>query len=181
MRIVTSILVLIQALNAGAAIPEAVYEDIYPITPYPNITITVWTDNNCGKRDAQGRVDLHSYDRERQSLLMDANTNNEIISLLTGSYWLSRDLINNERLDWSACSGTGDCSGTTSIPGECMRFIQRTSPDSNGNALLMHTCYLLDPGATVSHIAREERLGWYILVCVSSARISGTLRTAHLI
>ena len=163
MRIVISILFLIQALNAGAAIPEVVYENIYPITPYPNITITVWTDNNCGNSSAQGRVDLHSYDRERQSLIMDANANNEIISLLTGSYWLSRDLINNERLDWSACSETEDCSGTTSIPGECMTFIQRTNPDSNGNALLMHTCYLLVPGATVSHISRKVRLVCYIL------------------
>lgn len=41
--------------------------------------------------------------------------------------------INNELLDWSNCTYTGDidCNGTDTIPGECMTFVNRTSPDVN--------------------------------------------------
>ena len=82
---------------------------------------------------------------------------NYVTGSLTQSYWLSRDLINIERLDWSACTfETGACDDVGDIKGECAMFLLRTSPDSNGNALFANTCYLLRPGAQVSHIPREE-------------------------
>ena len=156
MRTIISVLCLIQALNAIAAIPNYVYDQAHAWQnqdpPYPNIAITVWSGPDCNKTKAASR----------QSFNMDANGDNSVSGFLTGSYWLSRDLIDNERLDWSACDNPGSCLGTATIKGECMRFVQRTSPDSNSNALLKHTCYLLAPGATVSHHSRERWLTWCV-------------------
>ena len=149
MRVITSILFLIQALNARAK-RHGVHEPVYPITPYPNITITVWTTNNCTLQKTDGPIDLHSG----QGLNMIPTAENYVTGTVSNSYWLSRDLIDTERLDWSICAdGTDSCSIVGVIKAECTTFELRTSPDSNGHALLAHTCYLLSPGAQVSHLS----------------------------
>ena len=153
MHIINFVLILIQALKARAPfIPESIYDKANEWQnqdpPYPYIDITVWSSTDCG---------ASQHDRQ-QTFAMDANANNEKIDSLAQSYWLSRDLVNTEILDWSACNHTVNCGGTTEIPGACMVWVQRTSPDSNHNALLARTCYVLTPGATVSHLPREEQL-----------------------
>lgn len=148
MHITTSILFLIQAWNARAAIPDWVYNKAISYQkqhpPYPNIVITVWSGPDCGKTES-----------EWLSFNTDANAENDISGFVIQSYRLSRDLISDERLDWSACIEPGACNGAGTIKGECMRFVQRTSPDSNSNSLLAGTCYSLVPGANVSHLSRE--------------------------
>ena len=64
------------------------------------------------------------------------------------SYWLSRDLLPIERLDWSTCA-PGTCESEGDIKGECTEFLLETSPDSNCHALVANTCYLLQPSARV--------------------------------
>lgn len=86
---------------------------------------------------------------------MDASAENYDTFIPVKSYWLSRDLVHDERLDWSTCvNGTGptdNCAPEGGIRGPCTKFLLRTSPDSNGNALHASTCYPLDPAAYVSH------------------------------
>lgn len=137
MRIITSILFLFQTLNGLA------HHSPYPTDPYPAITITVWNDTDCGLKKAGDRVDLDTG----SSWPTDAAGENVVISTVAQSYWLSRDLINDERLDWSHCADpTSFCKNVGNIKGPCTSFLIETSPDSNRNALNEHTCYLLDPG-----------------------------------
>lgn len=148
MHITISILFLIQALNVRAAIPDYVYNQAISYQkqhpPYPNIVINVWSGPDCGKTESTWL-----------SFNTDANAENDSSGFVIQSYRLSRDLNSDERLDWSACIEPGTCNGAGTIKGECMRFVQRTSPDSNGNSLLASTCYSLVPGANVSHLSRE--------------------------
>lgn len=150
MHITISVLFLIQALNARALIPAYVYDQATAYEnqdpPYPNIDITVWSGPDCRKIG----------DTSMMTLKMDDNADNLPTYFLTQSYYLSRDLINDERLDWSTCSPPGTCTDAGPMKGYCGKFVQRTSLDSNGNSLLGHTCYSLVPGATVSHLSREE-------------------------
>ena len=71
---------------------------------------------------------------------MDANADNEVTDFFIQSYWLSRDLTNDERLNLSGCLEDGDCIGINSTPRKRIKFMQRRSLDSNCNALLAHTC-----------------------------------------
>lgn len=88
------------------------------------------------------------------SLYMNPIAENYVTVATKNSYWLSRDLINTERLDWSTCADNTNCSDAEGdIKGECTKFLLRTSPDSNGNALLEHICYPLIPGASVSPLS----------------------------
>ena len=130
-----------------------------------------------GKRMAKPRptISIHQHHHldqhrlRRQQARSPANLrhgrkrDNEQISSLAQSYWLSRDLVNTEILDWSACNHTVDCGGANGIPGQCMVFVQRTSPDSNHNALRARTCYVLTPEATVSQLPRDEWVVEYVL------------------
>lgn len=153
MRIIISVLFLLQALNISA------HEPSYPTDAYPEITITVWTDINCGLKKAGGRVDL----RDNSHHTDDAGENT-MISMVAQSYWLSRNLVNDERLDWSTCADPrGQCENVGNIKGNCTQFLLRTSPDSNGNALFKHICYPLKPGAQVSHLCyRRSSCGMYL-------------------
>lgn len=177
MHIAISILFLVQALNVRAAIPSYVYDQATSYQnqdpPYPNIVITVWSSLDCGKTQGES---------VKTTLKMDANADNFQTNFLTQSYYLSRDLISDERLDWSACIEPGACDGAGTIKGQCMRFVQRTSPDSNGNSLLARTCYSLVPGATVSHLSREGLVDSVRtkIEYLPSVSISGTLGTALL-
>lgn len=140
MHTIIYLLLIIQAWIASAA-----HDD--PTTPYPNITITTWTDSTCGPpRKAGHPPDLH----KGYSLYMDPVAENYVIGESdASSYWLSRDLINDERLDWSQCADLG-CETVGDVKGECTQFLFRTSPDSNGEALLALTCYPLSARAQVS-------------------------------
>lgn len=158
MHIVLSILLIFYASDARApSIPPSVYEFVYPTTAYPNITITVWDTTGCGVQKARNRVDLGSG----QSYPMLPISENYAITGWASSYWLSRDLTNNERLDWSKCANNtdsaadaeADCTSVGDIKAVCTEYLLRTSPDSNGNALFANTCYLLDPAAQVSHMS----------------------------
>ena len=148
MRIITFTLFLFQAFYASA------HHYSYPTDPYPAITITVWNDTDCGLKKAGDQVDLSTG----TSWPTDAAAENVEIFTLAQSYWLSRDLINDERLDWSHCADpTGLCEDVGNIKGPCTSFLIETSLDSNLHALNKHTCYLLDPGgAQVSHFCAQE-------------------------
>lgn len=148
MRIINFILFLIPTLNAIATKYDAV-----DTTAYPDIKITLWDVPNCGLKKPGDQVDpLHSGE------LFDTLpiAVNYVTSMNVTSYWLSRDLINDERLDWSECADTASCESVGDIKGQCTKFLLRTSPDSNGNALFANTCYFLAPSAHVSHCSRKE-------------------------
>ena len=86
-------------------------------------------------------------------LSTDAVGENVIIFMVPHSYWLSRDLINDEGLDWSHCADpNGDCETVNNVKGPCTSFMNETSPDTNLNALNEHTCYFLDFGPQVSQV-----------------------------
>ena len=78
--------------------------------------------------------------------------------------WLNRtgsagNLVNAEILNWSACNHMVNCGGTMEIsPGRCMVWVQRTSLDSEHNALLARTSCVLTLKVTVSHLPRGEEL-----------------------
>ena len=108
MRIITSILFLFQALDA------LTHHAPYPIDPYPEITITVWKDTDCGLKKAGDRVDLGTGSPWHT----DAAAENVAIFMTAQSYWLSRDLVNIEVLDWSKCADpTGTCENVGEIKG----------------------------------------------------------------
>lgn len=160
MRIVLSILFIFFASNVRAPfIPSSVHESVYPSTAYPDISITIWSTTGCGVQKVGDRVDLSSGEPSSPSNILPTGENYATFTW-TRSYWLSRDLINTERLDWSKCANDTDSAGDLeaeclpvgNIKADCTEFLLRTSPDSNSNALLANTCYLLDPAAQVSHI-----------------------------
>lgn len=165
MRITVSILFLLQVLNISA------HKSSYPTDVYPAITITAWPDPYCGVKKAGDPVDLHY--RHPWSTSTAPVGENAIIGTVSKSYWLSRDLGNDERLDWSTCAGPSACDNVGNIKADCTTFVQRTSPDRNDNALLKHICYQLTPGAMVSNLTGVRAVFTYL--CTSSASISGTL------
>ena len=154
MRIIISILFFLQALNVSA------HTSPYPTDIYPSITITAWTDSHCGVKKAGDRVDLGPY--HSWSIPTAPVGENAIMGTVRQSYWLSRDLVNDERLDWSTCADPTGCANVGNIKADCTTFLLRTSPDSNDNALLKHTCYPLNPGAQVSHL--QEEFVQYVLI-----------------
>ena len=142
MRIISFVLLLIQALDAGA---KKHHDSIDTTTSYPSITITVWTGNNCNPTGAGGSLQLH--------MNLTAVNDNDALYDLYGSYRLSRDLVSTERLDWSTCpDNSSNCDNVGDTKGPCRSFRLCTSPDSNDNSLLANTCYLLDPQVSVSHL-----------------------------
>ena len=95
---------------------------------------------------------------------------NYVTSMSAGSYWLSRDLHDDERLDWSTCAdASGPCDPVGDIKGPCTMFLLRTSPDSNGNALHMNTCYLLEPKAMVKSSLEKRSLVRHVHILMLSA------------
>lgn len=163
MRIITFILLLIRALDAEA---KNHHESVYTATPYPNITISVWTGNNCNPNGTEGPIDFSLG----QHLDMIPIAENYVLSGLYGSYWLSRDLINTERLDWSTCpDGSSSCDNVGDIKGPCRLFRLRTSPDINDHELRAYTCYLLNPQVSVSHLHVGRVHALRTDTCMSSA------------
>lgn len=155
-------------LSGQALIHHVAHHNLHSF-PSPDITITVWTDPNCNLKNAGDRVDLDTGQRCPTSAVGE----NYVIGTVSQSYWLGRDLINNERLDWSTCNeSTGPCNNMGDIKADCTTFLLTTSPDSNDNALNKHTCYLLDPGALVSHLSREEYFVRYVLIFMHLVRES---------
>ncbi len=58
------------------------------------------------------------------------------------------------------------------IKGQCRLFRLRTSPDSNDHALAAHTCYLLNPQVSVSHLHGRREFMRYVLIVVYLVRES---------
>ena len=142
------------------------HQPVYPTTIYPNITITVWNNTNCGSKLP---VDLSSGVAFEMIPIAENYADDGGIQ----SYWLSRDLQTNERLDWSTCA-PGACHSEGEIKGECAEFLLETSPDSNCHALLAHTCYLLQPAARVRILPLGGCSRVTYTDLASSASISGT-------
>ena len=115
----------------------------------PDITIIVWNDTSCG-----GKIpaDFPSGNLYKMAPIGE----NYIVNSEVQSYWLSRNLLPTERLDWSKYAGT--CVSEGGVKGDCSEFLLETSPDSNCHALLAGTCYSLNPLAGVRTFLMRECL-----------------------
>lgn len=150
MPAITTILFLIYALRAH----------IVGATPVPSIgytlrndiqagvTITVWHDTVCGGHyNGSKPTSQLASSWDRSLTYGEMSYSNTTIR----SYVLSRFLSSDERLDWSIRSNASLLY--PEIPEDCGTFVQRTSPDKNGNPLHQDICYPLKPGATVCPIS----------------------------
>ena len=132
MNAISTILLIIYALSTGASTHHTSNK------VSNNVGITLFNDTSCGHSHISEKLDhTLTYGIMLQS------------PFTVQSYNLGRSLAPNEQLDFYA-GGSG--------PGECGKFLQITSPDSNGNALHKATCYLIVGEAAVRDLLEKRDL-----------------------
>lgn len=108
-----------------------------------NVTMTLFTDLECGHSSQPIFTEVAVA--PHYGLMKPAG-------FVVLSYNLSRDLLPEERLDWSnpypPNSGVKAAQGA--IPTQCEDYLETTNPDSNNNELHASTCYQIAAGASVS-------------------------------
>ncbi|KAF6235006.1 hypothetical protein HO173_006936 [Letharia columbiana] len=160
----TFVLLVIYALCAGIvstspspdhALISARHQDqkskTEPVPAY--LTIKVYNDTTCGHSHVY-EVYAHNTQPLAYGIMWAPG-------LTTRSYTLSRDLEQDEVLDWNNPYPSGSAPPGDGIPEQCGTYSQTTNPDSNGNMLHGNTCYLMAPGATCLYIYNTTMVPTY--------------------